>query len=223
MGKAKKTENTVVVQNQRPDFEDIEPIIDEQIVKTVHGIFEDVIGLNPLDDLFSDLSMRLIDDLAANSILEYDLTLTDDQKNQLRKVIKDKGAEVVRNYQANLNADERTKLVYGLVREKTTAIADSLLSSIGKEINRGTIINCHAVQANSKNEKYDEILLRKSKYSGDITVPTDCILLSSNCVELFKKSCQENGDEEPAEDDAEAGSDGDAAAENKPKKARGKK
>ena len=220
MGKTKEKE--VVVQNQRPDFEDIEPIIDEQIVETVHGIFEDVITLNPLDDLFADLASRLIDDLAANSLLEYNLELTDDQKQQLRKAVHDKGVETVRNYYANLNTDERTKLVYGLVREKTTLIADSLLSSIGKEINRGTIINCHAVQANSKNEKYDEILLRKSKFSGDITVPIDCILLSSNCVELFKKSCQENGDEEPAED-AEAGDDGDSAAGSKPKKARGKK
>jgi len=203
MGKAKKQKSDVVVQNQKPDFEDVQPVIDEQIVETVHGIFEEIITLNPLDDLFADLASRLIDDLAANSILEYDLTLKDEQKDQLRKVIKDKGNQVVRNYIANLDSDERTKLVYGLVREKTTAIADGLLSSIGKEINRGMVINCHAVQANSKNEKYDEILLRKSKYSGDITVPTDCVLLSSNCVELFKKSTQQGKDGETAEEESE--------------------
>jgi DNA-binding protein Fis len=182
----------VVVQNQRPDFEDIQPVIDDQIVETVHGIFESVIELNPLDDLFEDLANRLIDDLAANSLLEYNLELSDDQKEQLRKVVKDKGTDTVRNYQANLNGDERTKLVYGLVREKTTAIADSLLSSIGTEINRGAIINARTVQANSKNEKYDEILLRKTKTSGDITVPTSVIVISSNCVEIFKSSCCEN-------------------------------
>jgi hypothetical protein len=118
-------------------------------------------------------------------------------------------------------------LVYGLVREKTTAIADSLLSSIGKEINRGTIINCHAVQANSKNEKYDEILLRKSKSSGDVTVPTDCILLSSNCVEIFKSSCQEAKEEDTGDeaesDGTEPGEDTKKAAGRKPKKGRGKK
>jgi hypothetical protein len=213
----------VVVQNQRPDFEDIQPVIDNQIVETVHGIFESVIELNPLDDLFEDLANRLIDDLAANSLLDYNLELSDDQKEQLRKAVKDKGTETVRNYQANFNTDERTKLVYGLVREKTTAIADSLLSSIGQEINRGTIINCHAVQANSKNEKYDEILLRKSKYSGDITVPTDCILLSSNCVELFKSSCQEAKVDETGEE-SEPSEDTEEAAEKKStKKGRGKK
>ena len=189
------------MQNQIPDFEDIQPVIDDQIVETVHGIFESVVELNPLDDLFTDLANRLIDDLAANSLLDYNLELSDDQKEQLRKAVKDKGTETVRNYQANLNSDERTKLVYGLVREKTTAIADSLLSTIGQEINRGAIINARAVQANSKNEKYDEILLRKTKSSGDITVPTSVLLISSNCVEIFKASCQENkdGDETQAE------------------------
>jgi hypothetical protein len=210
-----------VVQNQRPDFEDIQPVIDDQIVETVHGIFSSVIELNPLNDLFGDLADRLIQDLAANSLLEYNLELSDDQKEQLRKAVKAKGTETVQNYQANLNTDERTKLVYGLVREKTTAIADSLLSSIGKEINRGTIINCHAVQANSKNEKYDEILLRKSKYSGDITVPTDCILLSSNCVEIFKSSCQEAKEEEGA-GETEAGEGDENSGKEKPKK-RGRK
>jgi len=216
MGKSKEKE--VVVQNQVPDFEDIQPVIDEQIVETVHGIFESVLELNPLEDLFMDLANRLIEDLRANSLLEFNLELTDDQKDQLRKALKNRGNETVQNYKENLNKDQRTKLVYGLVREKTTAIVDALLSSIGKEINRGTIINCYAVQANSKNDKYDEILLRKSKYSGDITVPTDCILLSSNCVEIFKSSCQEGKDVETA-DDAEPGD----SAEKPNKKGKGKK
>ena len=187
MAKNKKA----VVQNQRPDFEDIQPVIDDHIVDTVHDLFLAIVKLNDVDDIFDDLTNQLANDLRANSLLEYNLELTDDQKGHLCDVIKIKGNEVVRNYLANLNTDHRTKLIYGLVREKTTAIADYLLSSIGKEINRGAVINAQAVQANSKNDKYDEILLRKSKSSGDITVPTSVILLSSNCVELFKSSCQE--------------------------------
>jgi len=219
---SRSKEKEVVVQNQRPDFDDIQPVIDEKIVETVHGIFESVIELNPLNDLFVDLANRLITDLAANSLLEFNLELSEDQKKQLTNAVQSKGAETVENYLANLNKDERTKLVYGLVKEKTTAIADSLLSSIGQEINRGMVINAAAVQANSKNEKYDEILLRKSKSSGDITVPTSVLLLSSNVVELFKSSCQEGktedeeGEGEPAEDESET-------AETKPKKGRGKK
>jgi len=187
MGKRKNK----VVQNQTPDLDDlIQPAIDERIVKTVHDIFESVIGLNPLNDLFEDLAKRLIDDLKANSLLEYNLELTDDQKEQLLKAVKAKGHETARNYEANLENDKRTKLVYGLVREKTTDIVDAVLNAIGQEINRGAIINARAVQANSKNEKYDEILLRKTKSSGDITVPTSVIVLSTNCVDVIKSSCQ---------------------------------
>ena len=200
-----------VVQNQKPTFEDIQPVIDEQIVETVHNIFESVIGLNPLDDLFMDLANRLIEDLKANSLLDFNLELTDDQKDQLRKAVKNKGQETVQNYKANLSSDIRTKTVYGLVREKTTEIADAVLSSIGQEINRGAVIDARAVQANSKNDKYDEVLLRKSKHSGDITIPTSVIVLSTNCVDVIKASCQQAKDGE----DPEA-AEGDAA--DKPKK-----
>ena len=187
------------VQNKEPVLEDVQPVIDEKIVDTVHEIFEAVNGLNPLTDLFEDLANRLIDDLKANSLLEYNLELTDDQKEQLRRAVKDKGQETVRNYEANLTNDDRTKEAFGIVREKTTEIADAVLSSIGQEINRGAIINAQAVQANSKNKAYDEILLRKTKSSGDITVPTSCILISTNCVEVIKASCQEGQEDENPE------------------------
>jgi hypothetical protein len=194
------------VQNEKPTVEDIQPVIDEKIVDIVQEIFEAVVQLNTLDSIFEDLANRLIDDLKANSLLEYNLELTDDQKEHLRKVIKVKGADTVRNYLANLTNDDRTKEAYGVVREKTTEIADSVLSSIGQEINRGAIINAQAVQANSKNKAYDEILLRKTKSSGDITVPTSCILISTNCVEVIKASCQgeeKEGKEKPVNSDTE--------------------
>jgi hypothetical protein len=180
-----------VVQNQQPEIEDIRPIIDQQIVNTVHGIFESVIKLNALDDLFADLANRLADDLKANSFMEFNIELSDDQKDLLGNVVAIKGKETVNNYLAGLSKDERTKIVYGLVREKTTGIVDAILSSIGQEINRGAIINAQAVVANSKNKDYDEIILRKTKTSGDITVPTSVILISTNCMEVIKVSCQE--------------------------------
>jgi hypothetical protein len=106
---------------------------------------------------------------------------------------------------ANINTDGRTKNIYALVREKTTAIADTVLSAIGQEINRGAIINAEAVQANSKNPKYDEILLRKTKSAGDITVPTSVVMISTNCVEVIKSSCQKEvkDEENPEGEEAE--------------------
>jgi hypothetical protein len=59
-----------VVQNQQPDFEDIQPVIDGQIVSTVHEIFEAVAQQNPLDDIFGDLANRIIENLAANSFMD---------------------------------------------------------------------------------------------------------------------------------------------------------
>jgi hypothetical protein len=178
------------VQNQKPAVEEVQPVIDERIVNTVFAIFEAVTKLNALQDCFEDLANRLIADLTANSFMEFNLELNEDQKEQLRKAVKIKGNETVRDYLAKVNADERTSAVYGICREKTTAIVDTVLSSIGQEINRGAIINASAVQANAKSEDYDEILLRKTKASGDITIPTNCLLISTNCVAVIKASCQ---------------------------------
>jgi hypothetical protein len=188
------------VQNEATVIEDVRPIIDKEIVATVKEIFEAVSGLDILNDIFTDLTERLVTDLKANSILEFNLELSEDQRKQLLSVIRTKGNEACQNYLANLNTDGRTKSLYALVREKAAAIADAVLSAIGQEINRGAIINAVAVQANSKNPKYDEILLRKTKSAGDITVPTSVVMISTNCVEIIKSSCQEEvKDEEDSE------------------------
>ena len=180
------------VQNKKPvvEAEEIQPVIDDKIVNTVFDIFKAVTRLNNLQDCFEDLANRIIADLAANSFMDFNLELKEDQKEQLRKVIKAKGNETVRDYLAKINTDERTEEVYGIVKEKTTSIVDAVLSAIGQEINRGAVINARAVQASAKNDDYDEIVLRKSKTSGDITIPTYCLLLSTNCVEVIKASCQ---------------------------------
>lgn len=180
------------VQNDKPAVEDdIQPVIDEKIVETVFNIFEAVTKLNNLQDCFEDLANRLIADLHSNSFMEFNLELKEDQKEQLRKAIRTKGNETVRDYLANIDTDKRTKEIYGAVREKTTRIIDKVLSAIGQEINRGAVINGQALKASATNEEYDEILIRKTKTSGDITIPTNVIILSTNCVATIKASCQE--------------------------------
>jgi hypothetical protein len=194
----------MTVQNEKPALEDVQPAIDRNITGTVYEIFSAVVNLNPLQDLFEDLAKRLIDDLAANSLLDYNLELKEEQKKQLTKACINKGHEVVSLYLSNLNGDDRTREVYGVCREKTTELVDAILASIGREINRGALINAQAVQASAKNEEYDEILLRKTKHSGDITIPTYCLLISTNCVEIIKKSCQEEMEIEEQDGDSEA-------------------
>ena len=186
------------VQNEKPAVEDIQPIVDGKIASTVFDIFAAVLRHNPLQDLFEDLAERLILDLEANSFMEFDLDLKEDQKKQLRGAVKAKGNETARVYLAQLDSDERAREVYGIVRDKASAIADAVLSAIGREINRGTIINAVAVQASAKNELHDEILLRKSKTSGDITIPAHCLLISTNCVAAIQASCRAEERIEPA-------------------------
>jgi hypothetical protein len=179
------------VQNDAAAVEDVRPIVDEAIVNIVNEIFESVFGLNDMEAVFGDLTERLVTDLKANSIMEFKLELSDDQRSHLLGVIRNRGGEACRNYLANISTDIRTMNIYAIVREKAASIADAVLSSIGGEINRGAIINAVAVQANSKNPKYDEILLRKGKSAGDITVPTSVVVISTNCVEVIKSSCME--------------------------------
>jgi hypothetical protein len=198
------------VQNETTAIEDVRPIIDGEIVNIVKEIFEAVSSLDLLGDIFEDLAERLVTDLKANSIMEFNLELSEDQRKQLLSVIRTKGNEACQNYLANIVTDIRTKNIYALVREKTTSIADAVLSAIGREINRGAIINAMAVQANSKNPKYDEILLRKTKSAGDITVPTSVVLISTNCVEVIKSSCHEEMKLEEQEDES---SDGEAESQ----------
>ena len=138
--------------------------------------------------------------------------MTEDQRKALSRVVAAKGNETAKIYLANLKKDERTQAVYDIVTKKTCSIADAVLSSIGQTVNRGAIINAIAVQANAKSEKVDEILLQKTKSSGDITIPTNCILISTNCVAVIKASCerqttaeQRNGEDAPDESGADGG------------------
>jgi hypothetical protein len=105
------------VQNEATAIEDVRPIIDEEIVNIVKEIFEAVSSLNILEDVFADLAERLITDLQANSILEFNLELSEDQRKQLLSVIETKGHETCQHYLANISADVRAKNIYALVRE----------------------------------------------------------------------------------------------------------
>jgi hypothetical protein len=208
------------VQNKKASVEpDVRVIVDEVIVNTVYDIFRRVMELNPVQDLFNDLSDQLTKELAARSFMEYNLELTEDQGKALSRCVSAKGHATVRTYLSKVKNDKRTQSIYDIVKEKTKGIADAVLSSIGQEINRGALINAAAVQANAKSEDYDEILLRKSKASGDITIPTNCILISTNCVSVIKASCDRQTTEEKRSEteaaalaacDEEAGIDDDA-------------
>ncbi|GHU58838.1 hypothetical protein FACS189444_3170 [Spirochaetia bacterium] len=180
----------MAVQNKKaPTDVDVRGIVDFEVVTTVDDIFTAVMNLSPMQDLFTDLTKRLVDDLYGQSFMEFNLELSDDQKKALGTAIASRGHETARIYLANLKEDERAEKIYEIVKLKTAAIADKVLRSIGAEVNRGAIINASAVQCNSKAPNHNEITLWAGKAGGDITIPTQCVLIATNCVEVIKKSC----------------------------------
>jgi hypothetical protein len=97
---------------QKTSIEDVQGAIDEVVVNTVFGIFEAVTKLNLLDDIFNDLSEALIAELHNQSFMEFNLELTEEQKEALKRVIAARGNAAVRKYLANIDMDKRTKDVY---------------------------------------------------------------------------------------------------------------
>ncbi|MDR1902045.1 MAG: hypothetical protein LBQ88_07190 [Treponema sp.] len=194
----------MAVQNKKaPTDVDVKGIVDFEVVATVDDIFTEVMNLNPMKDLFTDLTKRLVDDLYGQSFMEFNLELSDDQKKALGTAIASRGHETARIYLANLKEDERAEKIYEIVKLKTAAIADKILRSIGAEVNRGSIINALAIASNAKNDDYNEITVRSGKSGGDITIPTQVILISTNCVEVIKKSCAGKFEDKLAEEEGE--------------------
>jgi hypothetical protein len=194
------------VQNNKTPIEvDVQGVVDEVVVNTVYGIFNELVNMNPLQSLFDDLTDRLATELYGQSIMEFNLELSEDQKKALTQVIRMRGNDTVKNYLQGLEKDKRTEEIYDLVKTNTATIADSVLRSVGQVINRGAVINAKAVMCNAKADDYNEILLRTDKGGGDITIPTYCVLISTNCIEVIKDSCRT--EVEPDEEDGE-GQDG---------------
>jgi hypothetical protein len=61
-------------------------------------------------------------------------------------------------------------------------------------VNRGALINCVAVAADTKNDKFNKIELQAYKTAGDITIPTRCLLVSTNCLDIIKNSIENNNE-----------------------------
>jgi hypothetical protein len=204
-----------VLQNKKTPIEvDVQGVVDEVIANTVYEIFSALLDMDPVQNLFDDLTDRLATELLGQSILEFNLELSEDQRKALTQVVRARGNDTVNNYLLDLDKDKRTQDIYDFVKDHTASIADSVLRSIGAAINRGAIINATAVQANAKGEEYDEILLRKSKGGGDITIPTQCILMSTNCVSVIQDSCRTEAhpEDEEAQDTGEQGDAEETAA-----------
>lgn len=180
-------ETKVIIQNDV-----VNSVVDSNVQQTTHGIFEKVIGLDKYDHIADDITKNMLTELQNESFMTVDLELNDKQKEVLRGAVRQLVSKCVKNYVNGIKTDERTEKIIGIVEEDIRSIVERTLHDIGQEVNRGCIINSVAVKADAKNDNYNTIELRHGKRSGDITVPTKGIFISTNCVELIQNSIKVN-------------------------------
>lgn len=179
------------IQNEASTVENqalVEKVLNEVVANATNDVFCNLLALDNMKNLAENISVEIISDLAGAGILSEQLELTERQKERLELNIYTLVERAKNNYVAKIKSDERTTEIAKLVSVNLTTILEQLLAGLGKEVNRGAIINCTAVEANTKNEKYNKIELNCSKFAGDITIPTRCLLLSTNCYDIIAKT-----------------------------------
>lgn len=176
-------EDKVIIQNDI-----VESVVDNNVKEIAQEIFTEVINLDSFGDIASDITKSMIAELTKESFMSVDLELSAKQKEVLNVAVATLVNNCVNVYVSNIKKDKRTKHIVEIVEEKTKTIIERTLHDIGQEVNRGCIINSVAVKADAKNDNYNTIELRHGKRSGDITVPTKGIFISTNCVELIQNS-----------------------------------
>lgn len=173
----------VIIQNDI-----IERVANADVQAATQKVFERVIKLNYFGHIANDISKALAAELQNASFMTVDLELSDKQKEVMQMAMNRLVENAVNTYIGGIKNDKRTKDTIEVVEGELKKIAEIVLRDIGQEINRGCIINSVAVKADAKSDKYNTIELHHSKGSGDVTVPTKGIFVSSNCVDLIINS-----------------------------------
>lgn len=148
------------IQNKKPEVETMVDYVKNQVVSdATQEIFNALIGLENIENLSDNISTEIVADLMHASFMTEQLELTEQQKERLAPLMHGLVERSKNTYLAKIKKDERTKDVAIIVFQKLTEIVEQLLSSIALEVNRGALINCVAVAADTKSEKYNKIEL----------------------------------------------------------------
>ena len=165
-------------------------VVDVVVKEATQKAFEDIINLNYWPTISTAIANRLSEELFEKSFMDTDLELTEKQKEALLAGVEKIVSEIVKNFKASVENEERTVKTYDIVKNAMRDIINRTLSQIGAEINRGAVINGTAVSADSKGKDSNKIELQYSKDAGDITIPTKGVFISTNCVETIRKSIE---------------------------------
>ncbi len=180
-----KIENEqAAVQNQ----ELIEQVKNEVVANATQTIFDEIMQLESMTILAEIISEDIATEFIHKSFMTEQLELTELQKEKFLSFIKVVVEKAKSRYLNQIDKEKRTAKVAGTIEINLVNILEEMLSGLGAEVNRGALINCVAVAADTKSEKFNKIELQTYKTAGDITIPTRCLLVSTNCLDLIKNS-----------------------------------
>lgn len=174
----------------------VEIKVNETAQAVTQQILENVVDYDPMSDFCADVTAAIISDMENESFMTHDLSLSEKQKELLAEHIGSHITTAKKIYKGKLETDKRTKKLFEATKLALKDMLEQLLAEIGQEFNRGAVINAVAVAADTKSNDSNKIELRSSKRAGDITIPTQGIFISTNCIEAMRKSIDEAGQPE---------------------------
>lgn len=179
------------IQNKEAPVENlelIEQVKNEVVENATQTIFDEITALENMAILAEIISEDIATEFVHKSFMTEQLELTILQREKLLSFVKVVVEKAKSRYLSQINKDKRTQRVAEVVQINLVSILEEMLSGLAKEVNRGALINCVAVAADTKNEKFNKIELQTYKTAGDITIPTRCLLVSTNCLDIIKSS-----------------------------------
>lgn len=191
------------IQNKEAPVENrelIEEVKNEVVENATQTIFDEITQLESMQILSEIIAEDIATEFIHKSFMTEQLELTELQKEKFLSFIKVVVEKAKSRYLNQIDKDKRTSKVANVIRFNLVSILEEMLSGLAQEVNRGALINCVAVAADTKSEKFNKIELQTYKTAGDITIPTRCLLVSTNCLDLIKNSIViENIDPETGE------------------------
>lgn len=179
------------IQNKNANVENLTlvgKVKNEVVQEKTQEIFDDLMRLENINNLSEIILEDIVLEFRNNSFMTEQLELTENQKEKFKGFIQVVVQRAKNRYLAKIKESERTRQIAENVQLNLVLILEELLAGIGQEVNRGALINCVAVAADTKNEKFNKIELQATKEAGDITMPSKCLLISTNCFDIIKNS-----------------------------------
>lgn len=174
---------TIAVQNVNT-----EEIINAVVKEATNTLFAKICALPSLYKIAERAATSLAAQLKDNSFMATQLELTELQRKELSRLIDATLHKCREEYTIDFEKELDTELRKVYLASMKNIVGEAL-GAISEEINRGAIISCKAVAADTKSDKHNKIELN---YIGNeqITIPTFGVFIATNCVEVIQQSVQ---------------------------------